>query len=142
MHVTHSTTQDAVDGQIVNFPTCATIPGVGNNTQCTNVPREPLANPSPAPIPDQNPTTQPPPTPQPHLPTPIKTDRLIHYLQGYDPSLTSYLSEGFTSGFNLRNVQFYPQQPPKNLKSSYLLPQVVDKKLSKELQLGRISGPY
>ena len=50
--------------------------------------------------------------------------------------------KGFSEGFSLFNNKSHPQPPPKNLKSAYLHPEIVDRKLSKEAQLGRIAGPF
>ena len=63
-------------------------------------------------------------------------------LLGYDERLASYLVQGFRDGFNLSNVVFYPSDPPRNLKSSSQFPDIVDSKLSKERELGRICGPF
>ena len=35
------------------------------------------------------------------LPTPIKVDRLIFFLQGYNHALTKFLEKGFSQGFPL-----------------------------------------
>ena len=50
--------------------------------------------------------------------------------------------KGFSQGFSICNKDSYPQNPPKNLKSSQLHPQIVDIKLDKEAKLGRIAGPF
>ena len=76
------------------------------------------------------------------LPTPIRAHRLSHYLRGYDPSLTRYLVNGFSYGFTISSLSVDPNDPSKNLHSAYQYPQVVNKKLSSEMDLGRIAGPF
>ena len=55
-----------------------------------------------------------------------------------------YLIRGFTYGFDL-NIDFQncsPRTSCNNLLSAHQYPDVVDKKLSKELEAGRIAGPF
>ena len=63
-------------------------------------------------------------------------------MDGYDAQLRQYLYSGFSEGFSLCNVESHPQSPPSNLKSAQLHPDIVDLKLSKESNLGRIAGPF
>ena len=56
--------------------------------------------------------------------------------------MTSYLVHGFTFGFFVGNTVSYPNISVKNLRSCFLAPQVVSSKLGKELELGRIAGPF
>ena len=49
---------------------------------------------------------------------------------------------GFKDGFSLSNQKFTPTQPPKNLKSAFQHPEIVDNKIKKECALGRIAGPF
>lgn len=37
----------------------------------------------------------------PSLPTPIRIDRFLSFLDGYTPSTVRYLRDGFTAGFHL-----------------------------------------
>ena len=143
------TTKEDVGEQTVSSPTSAIIKDVDNLTQCTPVLKaqvvasQTIQSQSPqyfgptSPLPPQE--GQPPP---PTLPTPVQPTKFTHYLQGYDHDLSQYIIQGFTYGFKLNNTQSYPQSPPKNLKSSYQLPHIVDAKLSKESSLGRIAGPF
>lgn len=76
------------------------------------------------------------------LPTPINVDKLANYLTGYDPVRAQFLLKGFRSGFHLefegkRGYQFSP-----NLKSALENKEVVNDKIFKELQAGRIQGPF
>ena len=65
-------------------------------------------------------------------------------LDGYDSSLASYLVAGFTSGFRLGCSTIPPLDGsiPKNHRSACERPDVVSKKIAKELKLGRIMGPF
>ena len=76
------------------------------------------------------------------LPTPVHPNKLLTYLEGYDCNLKTYLYDGFTQGFSLRSSKAQPQPPPKNLKSAHIYPHIVDQKLAKESQFGRIAGPF
>ena len=76
------------------------------------------------------------------LPTPIKHNRLDLYLNGYNFQLRKYLVQGFSKGFSLHNATFTSNDSDKVLSSAKLRPEVVDKKLGKEIQAGRIEGPF
>ena len=76
------------------------------------------------------------------MPTPIKPERLQWYLRGYSPKLSEYLFKGFSEGFRLHNFKFYPIDSDKTLKSASSRPEIVDKKLQKELQSNRLLGPF
>ena len=80
--------------------------------------------------------------PHPSLPTPVKVERLISLLAGYDISIIRTLELGFRFGFRIHFKGHLTAVTPKNLRSAYDLPIVVDSKLSKELQAGRIAGPF
>ena len=75
------------------------------------------------------------------LPTPIKYEMLDMFLKGYDTEKRKYLIDGFKHGFDLRNVRFEHTDSEVNQKSALANPEVVDKKLKKELELGRLWGP-
>lgn len=84
----------------------------------------------------------PPPATHPPLPTPVKILRLAALLQGYDHQIKQYLLDGFTAGFK---VGFHGPLPPpcgRNLISAQQLPDVVSAKLNKELEAGRLAGPF
>jgi len=77
------------------------------------------------------------------LPTPVKVNQLAHFLEGYNSNLKNNLIQGFTSGFKInssldKNVVKFPQ----NHKSATGNPQVVTKKIHREIQKGRIKGPF
>ena len=77
-------------------------------------------------------------------PSPIVVPVLSQMLVGYpNVEAAKMLVEGFTTGFRL-HCDKPPQMncTPKNLKSIQLNPQAAAKKISKELALGRFSGPW
>ena len=77
----------------------------------------------------------------PKLPTPVNYKKLEYFLQGYDQEKSDYLVNGFKYGFDLRNIKFCPNDSDNNQRSANSQPDVVDKKLNKELSLGRLMGP-
>ena len=68
---------------------------------------------------------------------------LTFYLKGYDNKLANNLISGFTFGFKLhyRGDDNY-KRSSQNLLSAYAHPEIVDSKLKKERELGRIKGPF
>ena len=76
------------------------------------------------------------------LPTPVKVNRLHFYLDGYPTKLKDYLLNGFQHGFLLDYVGPHKPSSCKNLLSATQNPAAVSDKLSKELGLGRIAGPF
>ncbi|CAC5378273.1 unnamed protein product [Mytilus coruscus] len=75
------------------------------------------------------------------LPTPIKTDILKFYLQGYDSEKSLYLLNGFKYGFRLEHNGPRSQFNCSNLKSAKSNPLIVQEKINKEpsviiLQIG------
>ena len=79
----------------------------------------------------------------PALPTPIRSEHLRFYLEGYDPTLHGYIMSGFLEGFR---IQIFGGQCSKkqckNLLSAASHPEVIDHKPLKESQVGRIAGPF
>ena len=76
------------------------------------------------------------------LPTPVKVNRLHFYLDGYPTKLKDYLLNGFQHGFLLAYVGPHKPSSCKNLLSATQNPVAVSDKLSKELSVGRIAGPF
>lgn len=76
------------------------------------------------------------------LKTPVKIDQLIKYLEGYNEEFKNYLVEGFTHGFSLEFKGIRNLKEPKNLKSATNNLAVAETKLRKEIELGRIAGPF
>ena len=75
------------------------------------------------------------------IPTPINANALRRSLEHYDSTETTYLVSGFVNGFYI-NVERLPNAPiPNNHKSALNHESVVNTKLKKELQYGRIAGP-
>ena len=77
-------------------------------------------------------------------PSPVSPVALSKLLTGYDVNLAAYLVHGFTYGFRIGCIGLPPQLPGvvHNLKSSEEFSEVIDRKIAKELALGRIMGPY
>jgi len=76
------------------------------------------------------------------LPTPIKIERLAYHLTGYPQHLYNTLVAGFTEGFKTHFKGDAKSQFSRNLTSATQLPQIIDCKLQKEIDLGRIKGPF
>ncbi len=86
--------------------------------------------------------------------TPIKYEKLGELLkaEGYDKQKTNYLVSGFKDGFRLRldrkteelaqQQLDMGQQPVQNHKSASRKPVEVELKLKKELEAGRMLGPF
>ncbi|MEG7525329.1 MAG: hypothetical protein M3H12_19965, partial [Chromatiales bacterium] len=80
-----------------------------------------------------------------NLPSPVSLAALKKILQGYDATIVNYLLHGFTSGFSVGCIGLPPQLSNvgvSNLKSTDEFPGVIDRKLAKELGLGRVLGPF
>ncbi len=76
------------------------------------------------------------------LPTPVRIDRLIPYLQGYPQEEIDYLKQGFTEGFRVGfsgNQLSYFGPNSKKLMSAL---DAARAKIDQEVKAGRISGPY
>lgn len=76
------------------------------------------------------------------MPTVVSVEKLSLYLSGYPQDKLSYLLSGFTFGFKLEFQGTRGVHYSKNLKSALVLPDIVYKKLCKEIALGRIIGPF
>ena len=76
--------------------------------------------------------------------TPISVEALRPFLAGYEPQSKLYLLQGLKGGFSIGCVKHKSllDLSVSNLRSAFELPQVIDVKLKKELDLGRIVGPY
>ena len=80
---------------------------------------------------------------QHHKPvTPVKVDRLNFFLTGFHPPLRQFLVNGFSYGFRVGFVGNRRAFQSPNLKSALEQPQAVRSKLLKELEAGRIRGPF
>ena len=76
------------------------------------------------------------------LATPVRVNRLEFLLEGYDPRKTSFLIEGFKYGFHLFSVGQSRSYESPNLLSAAQQPQIVDQKLTKQLEAHRLAGPF
>ena len=89
-----------------------------------------------------SPTRTRPLRPQNNIITPVSAVKLDSYLHGYMTHLRHYLVSGFTFGFRLNSFQTPNNHVCTNLQSALKHPQVTQSKIDKEVQLGRISGPF
>jgi len=64
------------------------------------------------------------------------------YLDGYSFRSRQYLIDGFSFGFSIDHVGLRSNFSSTNLLSAITNPKTVDKKSNKEIQLGRIVGPF
>lgn len=76
------------------------------------------------------------------LPTPVKVNSLLFFLQGYPTHLNESLQKGFTEGFQLHFQGPVTGHFSGNLVSAINNPEIVDNKLAKEIHAGRIIGPF
>ena len=74
--------------------------------------------------------------------TPVKVNRLTHYLSGYPYAKRQYLLNGFTNGFSIQCLLSPSHLESPNLKSAVDNPSAVNAKLTKEIDAGRIAGPF
>ena len=74
--------------------------------------------------------------------TPVKADRFEALLAGYTPALKTLLVNGFRYGFRISYIgELSPFESP-NLQSALQNPDVVSGKLMKEIEAGRVVGPF
>ena len=78
----------------------------------------------------------------PSLPTPVRIDRFLSFLDGYTPSTVRYLRYGFSAGFHLHYTGQLISVHSQNLSSALEKPEAVDFKLDKELSAQRLAGPF
>jgi hypothetical protein len=75
-------------------------------------------------------------------PSPIRAHKLAIYLRDYDQALSAYLVDGFLYGFRI-HCTFPPNSSvPSNHPSALQNRDIVNTKIAKEIQAGRIAGPY
>lgn len=76
-------------------------------------------------------------------PSPINVENLVNLLDKYpNKDDAALLKNGFTNGFRLNYSGNSFQSDVKNLKSAYLHSNELNEKISKELKLGHIIGPF
>ena len=89
-----------------------------------------------------SPPTNNPCLPKQNLPTPVRADRFIFLLDGYDHSTVGFLRFGFTDGFPIHFKGDFTAIDSKNLASAIQQLSVVEANLFKEIEAGRIAGPF
>ena len=67
---------------------------------------------------------------------------LDHLLEGYDEGLRQYLVTGSRRGFSTGCTDLQPGDAAINLPSCEAAPHVIDQYIGKELQAGRVAGPF
>ena len=72
------------------------------------------------------------------LPTPVSPNKLRYWLEGYDERERATLLKGFRDGFDIGYFGQARETVCQNLSSANDLPVVIDEKLQKEIQHGRI----
>ncbi|XP_053395182.1 uncharacterized protein LOC123542500 isoform X1 [Mercenaria mercenaria] len=77
-----------------------------------------------------------------HIVTPINSDKLRYWLQGYDLKLTEYLVNGFKQGFKIPFTGTHHNTFPGNLKSATENLEVLKLKIAVEIDAGRVAGPF
>ena len=76
-------------------------------------------------------------------PTPIQLEKMMPFLRNYHNKTDARrLINGFTNGFSLGYEGERVPMSARNLKSAFDHPQVVESKIGKEVELGRIVGPF
>ena len=74
---------------------------------------------------------------------PVRSEKLSLYLDGYDPEKASYLTKGFSEGFRIESEGLEGEcLRVDNPRLPVHLRPVLQKKLQKELDAGRILGPF
>ena len=78
------------------------------------------------------------------VPSPGSPKVLQEMLNGYDNLKSIYLFNGFTVGFSIGCLGIPVQRDTKvvNMKSAFQFPSVIEDRLTNELALGRILGPF
>ena len=74
------------------------------------------------------------------LPTPVLVDKLAFYLEGYDAQTSQELVLGFIYGFRLHFQGTQHGQFSANLQSALQNPEIVDRKLDKEIVRGEFGA--
>ena len=75
-------------------------------------------------------------------PTPVRVDRLAAWLEGYDGSKKKFLLDGFSEGFHVGFDGKTNNSIPENLSSAKDRPEFVSQHIQKELEAGRLAGPF
>ena len=74
--------------------------------------------------------------------TPVKVDRYENLLVGYSPALKTLLVDGFRNGFRIYYIGEFSSFESPNLQSARQSPDIVSAKLKREIEAGRVVGPF
>lgn len=75
-------------------------------------------------------------------PSPINVRVLRRYLRYYDKTEGVFLLQGFLHGFPIQYNGPRAPRNAKNLRSTDLNPELIQSKINKEIELGRVAGPF
>ena len=76
-------------------------------------------------------------------PMPLKPNQLSELLSRYpDSDKVAYIIQGLKQGFALEYTGQFKFRAPENLPMAKLDPQLIRDRLNKEIQLGRMLGPF
>jgi hypothetical protein len=74
--------------------------------------------------------------------TPIKVEKFVHWLQGYNEKEKYFLLTGFKFGSNIPYVGKREYRYSMNLKSANENPDILREFFFKEVKAGRVDGPF
>ena len=74
--------------------------------------------------------------------TPVRIDRLTSVLREYDPYFKNFLIQGFSYGFRIHYSNLRSSFESPNLLKAHDQPNIVTDKLHKEIEAGRVAGPF
>ncbi|MES9881498.1 MAG: reverse transcriptase domain-containing protein [Sedimenticola sp.] len=76
------------------------------------------------------------------MPTPVKSDVLLSHLDGYPPAEVAFLVSGFREGFRIPVSYDVLPRMCRNHPSATNQYEIVNTKLKRELESGRVIGPF
>ena len=74
--------------------------------------------------------------------SPVNIEALEHFSVNYDKTECTFLIKGFSSGFPIQYNGPRLPRDSKNLRSVSLNPDIIRKQLKKEVEAGRVAGPF
>lgn len=76
------------------------------------------------------------------MPTPVKIDLILAFLDTYDENETGFLRDGFKKGFRIKYRGKCKSKIHTNHKSAMQNPKAIKEYLEKNVAMNRIAGPY
>lgn len=74
--------------------------------------------------------------------SPIKVDALKRYAKNYIKEEAEFLIKGFTRGFPIQYTGPRKPRDSENLRSCSLNPEIIKAQINKEIESGRVAGPF